>query len=164
MTITVVGVSVKLLEILGYIARLSIVVVLGPTYDLKLFHTWAAVIRYLPPTTCFIPLLLVATLSVLTYTHSLKHLHHLYFLLTKNLKLEIPEDYRIEFENGTYPMFRELRDIVKHELVWVSQSVKVLLTVVGDDTADDLGLGVLELRMSSELLSLLLVWELICTH
>ena len=84
--------------------------------------------------------------------------------MTKNLKLEIPEDYRIEFENGTYPVFRELRDIVKHELVWVSQSVKVLLTVVGDDTTDDLGLGVLELRVSSELLSLLLVWELICTH
>lgn len=64
--------------------------------------------------------------------------------------------------NDTYSMFRELRNVIKNELIGVPELVQFLLLMVGDDAADDLGLGVFELRVPSELLSLLLISKLVC--
>jgi hypothetical protein len=62
----------------------------------------------------------------------------------------------------TYSVFRELRNIVKYKLVWISKHVNVLLVVVWDDTSDYLSFCVLELWVSTEILSFLLICELIC--
>jgi hypothetical protein len=60
-------VSVEFLCVFSDISILSVIVVLRPTY-FKLFHKSGSCKLNLPPTMCFIPLLLVATLSVFTYT------------------------------------------------------------------------------------------------
>ena len=60
-----IGISVEFLEIFSNITWLGVVVILRPTYfqnKLNSIHNFIM----LPPTWCFIPLLLVATLSVLT--------------------------------------------------------------------------------------------------
>lgn len=54
-------------------------------------------------------------------------------------------------------MFRELRNIVKDQLVRVSQLVKLLLLGVWWDCAHYLGVSVFEIWVSSKLLSLLWV-------
>ena len=59
-------------------------------------------------------------------------------------------------------MLRELRNVVKDELVGVTQLVQLLLVGVGHDTTNDLGHGVVELGMTTEFLPLLSVLMLIC--
>lgn len=63
------GVSVHLLLILLNIACFSVIVILRPTYFKLLVYndSCKSNVICLPPTTCFMPLLLVATLSVFTY-------------------------------------------------------------------------------------------------
>jgi len=58
-------------------------------------------------------------------------------------------------------MFGHLRDVVEHQLVGVAHDVVLSVVGVGVDLADNLDLGVLELRVSAELSSLLLVLELV---
>ena len=59
-------------------------------------------------------------------------------------------------------MLRELRNVVKDELVGVTQLVQLFLVGVGHDTTDNLGNGVIELGMTTEFLPLLSVLMLIC--
>ena len=61
-------------------------------------------------------------------------------------------------------MLGELGNVVKDELVGVSKLVQLLLIGVGHDTTDDLGDGVIELGVTTELLPLLGVLELICHY
>jgi hypothetical protein len=56
----------------------------------------------------------------------------------------------------------ELRDIVEDDLVGVSLLIEIFLVGVGHDATDDLGHGVVELRVTTELLPLLGVLMLIC--
>jgi len=62
---------------------------------------------------------------------------------------------------GTYSVLRELRNVVKNELVGVTQLVQLLLIGVGHDTTDDLGDGVIKLGVTTEFLPLLSVLMLI---
>ena len=63
---------------------------------------------------------------------------------------------------GTYSVLGELRDVVEDQLVGVSLLVELLLVGVGHDATDDLSDGVVELRVTTELLPLLGVLMLIC--
>ena len=58
-------------------------------------------------------------------------------------------------------MFRHLRNVVKHDFVWVSENIEGLsLVFVLSHRTHNTGLCVLELSMSSELLPLFLILEL----
>ena len=59
-------------------------------------------------------------------------------------------------------MFRHLRDVVEYELVGVANDVVLGVIRLGVDLTHDLDLGVLELSVSTELLSLFGVLELVC--
>ena len=59
-------------------------------------------------------------------------------------------------------MLRELRDVVEDDLVGVSLLVEILLVGVWHDATHNLCDGVVELRVTTELLPLLRVLMLIC--
>ena len=63
---------------------------------------------------------------------------------------------------GTYSVLGELRDVVEDQLVGVALLVELLLVGVGHDATDDLSDGVVELRVTTELLPLLGILMLIC--
>ena len=65
-------------------------------------------------------------------------------------------------EEEPYSMFRELGNVIEHDLVWVLELVVLLLGGVGLEGSDDLNLSILELGVLSEFLSFLLVGVLVC--
>lgn len=61
-------------------------------------------------------------------------------------------------------MFRELGNVVENQLVGVSRLIDFFLVRVGHHATNDLGDGVLELRVTSELLPFLCVLVLVCHY
>lgn len=59
-------------------------------------------------------------------------------------------------------MFRELRNIIKNELVRIAWLVEVLLVVVWLDATHDLGHCIVKLGVSTEFLPFLSVLVLVC--
>jgi hypothetical protein len=57
-----------------------------------------------------------------------------------------------------------LRNVIENNLVGVSLLIEFFLVGVGHDTTDNLGDGVVELGVTTELLPLLGVLELICHY
>ena len=98
------------------------------------------------------PLLCVGILSVLTYT----------IVNTQPLTLVLEVTLPLVTCKDTYPVFRELRDVVQYQLVGVSQLVQVLLAGVRNHTAHDFGVGVFELGVTAEFLPFLAVLVLVC--
>jgi hypothetical protein len=58
----------------------------------------------------------------------------------------------------------QLRNVTHNNLVWVSLDEFVWLIWIWWDTTDNLGVSILELSMSSKLLSFLLVGIAVCAH
>ena len=59
-------------------------------------------------------------------------------------------------------MLRELRNVVKNELVGVTLLVLLFLGRVGHDATDNLGNCIVELRVTTEFFAFLCVLMLIC--
>lgn len=55
-----------------------------------------------------------------------------------------------------------MRDVIENQLVGVPHAINVLLGVVRDDAAHNLGVSILELGVSSEVLSLSLISVFVC--
>lgn len=61
-------------------------------------------------------------------------------------------------------MLRELRNVIENDLIGVSLLIELLLVGVGHNTTNYLGDCVIELRMTTEVISFLWVLKRICHY